>query len=454
MNLLSKKRVKESLISDESLEDYKDKVNKFALDFDFEKRCCETGFKLNVFCCLQCGKYFQGKNDKTPAFKHSLDKQHCLFICLSTLRIYYLPDDYEVKDEFFEEIRNNINPIYNLDKVNQLDTIGYSSSLEGSKYLPGCIGLNNIKKHEYSNVIYQVLFKIKPIRNYFLLLKPISDQSLPSQFINDLSNLYKKYYNKYNFKNHISPHEIMQTLQQVSKNQFKIVSPSDSINFLAWILNMLNNYFTNHLNNSLISDCFQGKLNLETYTKLVHDKYVDSIVIRNDIKYKYENKIIDFYYLSLDLPKEPLFKDQNNKVSIPQVSIYSLLEKYNNQEIISTDCNIIKKYSILKLPSYLILFFKRFEKNMFFQEKNTTIVNFPIKDLMMLENKEIKKYDLIGNIIHEGKANDGKFKIQIKNNLHDDFWSEINDLTVKSILTQDLLVAESYIQFYQGVQYN
>ena len=41
------------------------------------------------------------------------------------------------------------------------------------------------------------------------------------------------------------------------------------------------------------------------------------------------------------------------------------------------------RYHLSKLPQNLILFFKRFEKNMFFTEKNPTIVNFPLKKLSL-----------------------------------------------------------------------
>lgn len=75
---------------------------------------------------------------------------------------------------------------------------------------------------------------------------------------------------------------------------------------------------------------------------------------------------------------------------------------------------------------------KRFIKNEFFVEKNATIVNFPIKNLDLnefvwsddlIKEKEIGqnktniqtppidyKYDLIANIIHEGKPDGGVYK--------------------------------------------
>lgn len=41
---------------------YLDTINRGVLDFDFEKLCSISLSKINVYACLVCGKYFQGKN--------------------------------------------------------------------------------------------------------------------------------------------------------------------------------------------------------------------------------------------------------------------------------------------------------------------------------------------------------------------------------------------------------
>ena len=35
-------------------------------------------------------------------------------------------------------------------------------------YLPGVVGLNNIKANDYCNVVLQALCHVKPLRDYFL----------------------------------------------------------------------------------------------------------------------------------------------------------------------------------------------------------------------------------------------------------------------------------------------
>lgn len=40
---------------------YLDTINRYMLDFDFEKVCSVSLTNLNVYACLVCGKYFQGQ---------------------------------------------------------------------------------------------------------------------------------------------------------------------------------------------------------------------------------------------------------------------------------------------------------------------------------------------------------------------------------------------------------
>jgi U4/U6.U5 tri-snRNP-associated protein 2 len=98
--------------------------------------------------------------------------------------------------------------------------------------------------------------------------------------------------------------------------------------------------------------------------------------------------------------------------------------------------NTKKRYRIIKLPRYLIVHVKRFFKNEFFMEKNPTIVNFPIKNLDLTElvwqkesaekeqTKKQYKYDLIANVIHEGKAESGTYRVQVLHKPTDE-WFDI-----------------------------
>lgn len=84
-------------------------------------------------------------------------------------------------------------------------------------------------------------------------------------------------------------------------------------------------------------------------------------------------------------------------------------------------------------------------KNDFFIEKNPTIVDFPITNLDLSEfvwngskdeeKKESYKYDLLANIIHEGKPEGGSYRVQVKQKATGE-WFDIQDLHVNSVLPQ------------------
>lgn len=87
---------------------YLDTVDRNVLDFDFEKVCSVSLTKNNTYACLVCGKYYQGRSKKTPAFTHSVEENHHVFINLTTRKVFCLPDDYEVIDPTLSDIKVNI----------------------------------------------------------------------------------------------------------------------------------------------------------------------------------------------------------------------------------------------------------------------------------------------------------------------------------------------------------
>jgi Zn-finger in ubiquitin-hydrolases and other protein len=66
---------------------YLDTVNRAALDFDFEKVCSVSLSNINIYGCLVCGKYFQGRSKLTPAFAHSIHDDHHVFMNLETSQV-------------------------------------------------------------------------------------------------------------------------------------------------------------------------------------------------------------------------------------------------------------------------------------------------------------------------------------------------------------------------------
>ena len=371
---------------------YINTVNRFALDFDFEKVCSETMTNVNVYACLVCGKYLHGRGTGTPAYTHSMEEDHHIFMNLSELKVFCLPDNYEVVDSSFDDIKRNVDPTF---KVKDIESLPNSSiSLTGTVFIPGLTGLNPIRDDSYLNSAIHALVPLAPIRDIFLTLSSNSAAKLAHSF----SELVRKMYNPDNFKGIVSPHEFLQTVGRESNKEF-FSAYNDPIKFIDWLLPSLNS--------QVLADFFQGSFNDEP-----------------------------FWSLHLDLPPITVFKDESE--TIPTVALTELLSK----KLAS---------SSVKFPSYLILKINRFVKNDFFTEKNSTIVRYPIKglDLSHFDDEEkILQYDLVSVISHTGsKPDSGIFKTFTI--ARDGNWYECNGLRVSKVLPQSVAVVESYITIWK-----
>jgi U4/U6.U5 tri-snRNP-associated protein 2 len=69
---------------------YMDTINRNVLDFDRARECSVTGALQNVYGCLICGKYFQGRGIQTQAYLHSVSVDHHMFINLNTEKVHSL----------------------------------------------------------------------------------------------------------------------------------------------------------------------------------------------------------------------------------------------------------------------------------------------------------------------------------------------------------------------------
>lgn len=402
---------------------YLETINRKILDFDFEKICCVTLSPNNVYCCLTCGKYFQGRSINTPCFAHSINENHHIFISFNNLKVYCLPENYEIRIPL-DDIKFQINPSYRSSDVKSLQTgkLAKGTNLNGSEYTQGVIGLNKIKENDYSNVILQALIHSPKIRDYFLLFDHTEE---PNELLKRFSIITKKFYSLKLFKNHISPHEILQCIDVMSNKKFRIGTKGSPNDFLLWFVNTLNNGCR------IFSKCFQGKLEITTK---VNGK--DDLV-----------KEQRFWELNLKLPSVSILK--NDKPT--QISIHKLLAPYSNkEEVIITEAQT-NLYKIVKFPEYLILNFNRFmdfnlNMTLSLKERNKTIVEFPLE--LEFNDGEIK-YKLISNVVHYELNNQSNWKIQM--NL-DKKWYEINNLEISEKEKEFLFLNETCLQIWRRVK--
>eukprot|EP00261_Vitis_vinifera_P005363 XP_002272213.4 PREDICTED: U4/U6.U5 tri-snRNP-associated protein 2 [Vitis vinifera] len=259
---------------------------------------------------------------------------------------------------------------------------------------------------------------------------------------------------------------------KASKKRFRIGAQSDPVEFMSWLLNTLHGDLrTSKKNSSIIYNCFQGELEVvkeipnkgffekrengdDQNKATTADEHADVIL---------ETCRMPFLMLGLDLPPPPLFKDVMEKNIIPQVPLFNILKKFDGELVTEVVRPRIARmrYRVTRLPQYLILHMRRFTKNNFFIEKNPTLVNFPVKNLELKdyiplpapkENEKLRsKYDLIANIVHDGKPGEGFYRVFVQRK-SEELWYEMQDLHVSETLPQMVALSETYMQIYEQQQ--
>lgn len=463
---------------------YLDTINRSVLDFDFEKLCSVTLSNINVYACLVCGKYYQGRGPKSHAYFHALEIGHHVYINMQTKRVYVLPEGYEVKSKSLDDIKFVVDPRLSKEEVAQLDKEAKDAwDLSGKKYRPGkviplslgsggwltfglgFVGMNNIKENDYFNVVIQTLSHVPPLRNYFML----EDLSFKSELVQRFSVLIRKIWNIRAFKTHVSPHELLQQISRQSNKRFDLLQQSDPVEFLSWFLNNMHLVLGGSKTKpgtSIIHHVFQGKLKIES------QKITAKADAGDRLRFEEAAEVIvdttRYLMLTLDLPAAPLFQDELEKNIIPQVPLTAILSKYDGLKA-QEQMNTRKRYRLLHpLPPYLLFHIKRFSKNKFVTEHNPTIVIFPTRSLDMSPYVEPNPsihppgepiwYDLVANVTHEavrtrddsveGEAERKVWRVQVRDRARDE-WLEIQDLYVEKVVTETLFTKESYLMVWE-----
>ncbi|KAF1987701.1 cysteine proteinase [Aulographum hederae CBS 113979] len=444
---------------------YMDTINRKRLDFDFEKLCSVTLLNINVYACLVCGKYYQGRGPKTQAYHHSLDEDHHVYIKLQNKKVYVLPEGYEVINSSLEDIKYVVDPTYTKQEVAKIDKEKQMSyDLLHRQYVPGYIGMNNIKANDYFNVVMQSLSHVTPLRNFFLL----SDFSKCPELAQRYSTLVRKMWNPRAFKVHVSPHELIQEVALRSNKKYTLSSQADPVEFLSWFLNNL------HLalggsrtkpGSSKIQKVFQGSLKLESQRITARADIADRLRFEDA---SIEETVMNFLILPLDLPAAPLFQSDNKANIIPTVPLTTILSKYDGRSA-QEHLDRRRRYRLMHpLPPYLLFHVKRFGRNKFKDERNQTIVTFSPKALDMAPYVEPNPklhdmgepilYDLVANITHEGvylrddsvegEAEKKVWKVQVRDKSRDDWW-QIQDLWVDKTQRETLFTKEAYLMVWE-----
>ena len=457
-----------------------DTVNRQVLDFDFEKVCSISLSEQNVYCCLVCGKYFQGRGKQTYAYTHSTMSGHHMFLNLSTCRVYCLPENYEVVDSSLEDVVRCLKPEYSDAGLDELETsTALARDVHGVAYLPGFCGLNNLKHTDYVSVVVHALGHVKPLRNYFL--QPSNYATCTDPLVVAFGELLRKLWSKENFKSVVSPHELTQIIVAKSKRRFEIGRQSDAGEFMAWFLHALHSALTKTSKTSIIHDVFRGEIIVETLSRrtasvaAAEDQPPSDaafLAAPEDYGWRKDVMTVPFLYLTLDIPPTPLFKDSFGGDVIPQIPLFDVLAKYNGLKLtdsVKAGVQSRRRYRIKKLPPFLMFHLARFSKNNFASEKNPTIVNFPaknleLKDQFAFDDEEPSfptKFNLLANVCHDlpagiAKENHvedplhfGTYRVHVQHPASEQ-WYEIQDLHVTETMPQLIGLSESLMMIYKA----
>ncbi|KAK3684968.1 hypothetical protein B0T22DRAFT_382748 [Podospora appendiculata] len=443
---------------------YLDTIDRNVLDFDFEKLCSISLSNINVYACLVCGKYFQGRGPKSHAYFHALDESHHVFINMGTQKVYVLPEGYEVRSKSLEDIKYVSDPRYTRQEVMDLDRKPRAAfTLAGKAYTPGFVGMNNIKENDYLNVVVQALSHVAPLRNYLLL----EDFSSAPELVKRTSILFRKIWNPRAFKAHVSPHELLQEISLRSNKRFTLTAQSDPVEFLSWFLNNL------HLGlggsktkpgSSMVQRIFQGRLKVESQAITAKADAGDRLRFEEAAEVKVD--FSRFLLLTLDLPAAPLFQDEQERNIIPQVPLTTILSKYNGVTAQELNAQRRRFRLVHPLPPFLMFHVKRFSSNKFVTERNPTIVTFDARGLDVAPYVEPDParpgepiwYDLVANVVHEAvrakedvadSAEERKtWKVQLRDKATDE-WVVAQDLFVEKIRSELLYLSETYLQIWE-----
>merc|ERR1719254_57365 len=177
-------------------------------------------------------------------------------------KVYCIPDGYEVIDKSLDDIKYNLTPSFEEDEILEMSTkVRYAKSLDGTDYIPGCIGLNNIGNSDYMNVIVQMLSMVIPVRS-FLLAYQAPIEKKPDPVLSTLAELFRKMYNPRNFKGLVSPHEFYQAIGQATAKKF-YAKQQDPVAFFSWLVGYLHKKIKGKDGSSLLHEVFQGEVQVK-----------------------------------------------------------------------------------------------------------------------------------------------------------------------------------------------
>lgn len=431
-----------------------DTVDRTALDFDLPKICSTTLKSHNVYACLVCGRFFHGRSTTTPAYIHALHDSHYLFLNLTAETFHCLPDDYLVTDPILSDIIVALRPRFTPSDLSTLDkTIVSPHLLDDSTRLRGAVPLDKLHTSNFANVILQLFLRPRPIRDALLLRDIFADvmhPNLQTALVHSMADLCRKLWASHAFRASVAPHVFMQLVAREFAGARAKAAKSDPVLFLAWLLNALTLPKRNSAKTTIQTDT-------EDFPQLVKQCFHgEMLVFSHSSNGSMKQKSSKFWFLSLDLPPKPLFKNESERELVVQVSLEKLLKKFDRisrHHVVET--GEMRSYKVTSLPPFLFLVLRRFTKSKFGMEKNPCVVHLPTADLDLSSVCQTahSKYRLLGAVSHKGSLEKGDYEVAIFHEASNS-WQAISNASVEPTLFQLVSLTDTCVLLYTRLENN
>jgi len=491
---------------------YLSTIDRQAINFDFERVCSVTSRNQSIYCCLVCGKYFQGKGEGSPARIHCVTESHFVFINMHNAKIYCLPDDYQVNEPSLDDIVFNLQPKYSEKDILAIDkTSKPHTDVFGQLYTPGFSAMNDLSSSDFINVVVGLLAQVHPLRDYFLDVANYQVYA-SSRVVVEFGELVRKLWNPLKLKAAVSAHNLLQAVSTATRKKFHFGVQADAAEFLKYMLNELHTGLGGSRKRpSIVSECFQGKIELSmqelarpNHNKVASDEKEEGDVVM-EAKPIGEAKRMEIpaFIFSLELPASQLFKDSRDAKSLVSViDMQEILAKYSGElpfDTVDGEKLIRKTYRILELPPFVLFHVNRFTNTGWGIERNRTVVTLQVDKLDLgkylksppsqepttkklgerssSKSRQMKGrepislhkaqgatvYSLLSNICYKVTSNETESQKQANTgavwngtylrhayNAAQKTWFEIHNLEVKTTMPQLIACSESYLSVYQA----
>ena len=112
-------------------------------------------------------------------------------------------------DSSLDDVKKCLSPQFNpTDIISLNQNCSLARDVFGVNYLPGFVGLNNLKNTDYVNVTLHALSHVTPVRDYFLRSENYKNNR--SELVNKFGEVIRKLWSRHNFKSIVSPQDFLQ----------------------------------------------------------------------------------------------------------------------------------------------------------------------------------------------------------------------------------------------------